>query len=75
MSWHRPWDHHLSCRPRSMDAHTGKGLDLFPHHIDASIVASVQLQHHLSHILRPVDSTRQGEDGRRLAGSGGAVEQ
>ena len=32
-------------------ARTGESLNLFPYYIDASIITSIELEHHLSHIL------------------------
>ena len=53
----------------------GEGLDLLAHHVDAAVVAGVELEHHLPHVARPVDLARQREDGRRLARAGRAVEE
>lgn len=52
-----------------------KRLDLLAHHVDAAVVRRVQLQHHLSHVLGPVDASRQREDRRRLACAWRAVEE
>ncbi len=62
----------MGCHGR---ARTGKGLDLFPNDVNASVIAGVQLQNHLSHVLGPVYPSRQSEDGGRLPGTRRAVEE
>ena len=54
---------------------TGKGLDLLPDYINASVIAGVQLQHHLTHVLWAVDLACEGEDGRCFARTGRTVEE
>lgn len=56
-------------------AHTGKSLDLLAHNIDTSIVTGVELQHHLSHILVPIDASCQSQYSGGLAGAWGTIEK
>ena len=53
----------------------GKRLDLFPHHVDATVVGGVEFQHHLPHVGGAVDPPRERQDGRGLARAGGPVEE
>lgn len=50
-------------------------LDLLAHNVDAAVVGGVELEHHLSHVVLAVYAPGEGQDGRRLPGAGGAVEQ
>ncbi len=40
------------------DVHTCKGLDLLTDHINASVIAGIELQHHLPYILDAIYSPR-----------------
>lgn len=72
---------HGGCARRLGAAHAedllgaGKGLDLLAHHVDAAVVGGVELEDHLPHVGGAVDAPREGEDRRRLARAGGAVEE
>jgi hypothetical protein len=41
----------------------GERLDLLAHDVDATVVRGVQLQHHLTHVLRAIDASGKCEDG------------
>lgn len=52
---------------------TGKRLDLFSDDVNATVITGIQLQHHLSHILRAVYPPCKGKHSRGFAGSGRAI--
>lgn len=51
-----------------------KGLDLLPYNIYASVIACVQFEDHLAHILVPIYAARECQNGGGFAGSRRAVE-
>jgi len=48
---------------------------LFSYNLDTSIIRSVQLEHHLPHIFRAIDSPRECQNSGSLSGARRAVEE
>ena len=58
-----------------MIARTCEGLDLFSHDINASIVAGIELEYHLTHVLGSINPPREGEDCGCFASTGRTIEE
>lgn len=54
---------------------TCKRLYLFPHHVNPSVIASIELQNHLAHVFIAIDPPGERKDCRCLSCARWAIEQ
>src|SRR5271170_1161906 len=53
----------------------GKSFDLFTHDINAAVVGGIQLEDHLTQILRAIDLAGESKDSGSFTGARGTVEE